>query len=495
MKYMKRPILYLLIPLILLIYIGDVLMEYPFRMLDHYTHYEDVYAGMLVKVLQPVKVKQKSIQVEAEVLMKVVREDTIRCSGKILLYVEKESKASEIAYGDVLWIQAKPRKFTHQQSANDFDVGKYYRHQRIYRYAWIPETQWIKVDHGQGSIWKETAWKAKEYVMNLFDMLFPEGEYAGMLSALFLNDKQTMDTDLLQTYRQVGLAHVLCVSGLHVGMISVAVGVFLSVFLFGNKSELRWRAWLSVLGTWVFCFVVGWQPSVMRAAVMFAFITLGKVYGRKGDSFNNLFLAAFLLLLREPLWLFDIGFQLSFMAVLGILFFLPPAQKWQREKNPFLKYVITAVSVSLGAQCFTLPLCLYYFHQLPLLSIVANLFVLPLVNVIIVSVLTACVMVSFGMGVEVARWVLEMELNLMNFLTRQIHNIPFAYLEQIRFSEALLWITYTVFFFLLWGKNRHRQRHRPPEYSAAKNACILDIMKKDRETDGKGEENHYPLDI
>lgn len=479
MKHVQRPVLLLLIPLIFLIYMGDMFMEYPLRMPDHYTRKAIESSEMLVKVSQPVKIKRKSIQVEAEMMMLSVRDDTIRCSGKVLLYLAKNSLAEALKYGDVLWLKGKLEKFTSSNSKGTFNPEKYYRHKRIYRYARLSEDQWLLIDSNQGNKVVAASLQVRDYVKNMFGKLFPQGQHAGTLSALFLSDKQTMDTKLLQSYRQVGLAHVLCVSGLHVGMISVAIGTFLGIFLYGNRRKIKWRAIVSVIGTFLFCFMVGWQPSVMRAAVMFAFLTLGRVWQRQGDSLNNLFLAAFVLLLWEPLWLFDLGFQLSFLSVFGILIFMPWIRKTSYGKNVAIRYLLGVTGVSLAAQCFTLPLCLYNFRQLPVLSVVANLLILPLVNVVIVSVMTACVAVPWGIGTSVFHRILEIELDTMNFLTQTIHDIPFAYVEGVKFSETELWIIYAVICTLLCIKTIYRKRRQPVRHSHAKNAGIVDIMAKE----------------
>ena len=186
-------------------------------------------------------------------------------------------------------------------------------------------------------------------------------------AALILGKRDELQQDLRNAYADTGAIHVLAVSGLHVGFVAFGLGWLLGLGLLGRRSW-RWvRLVLILLGIWAFALVTGLSPSVQRAATMFSFIQLGLVLDRRASIYNTLAASAFVLLLVDPFLLFDVGFQLSYLAVTGIIFFQPKIYRAWHPPNRLLDYCWKLTAVAIAAQLTTFPISIYYFHQFPVL--------------------------------------------------------------------------------------------------------------------------------
>ncbi|MDR0686528.1 MAG: ComEC/Rec2 family competence protein [Dysgonamonadaceae bacterium] len=309
----------------------------------------------------------------------IVRSDKLRFrvgtgSQQAIIHLPADSAAYALRPSDSLIIRANFRQ-------TDFS---YYRNHLIAAFdAYVGD--WEKIEPTGGGRPFNLRFKALEFRRYLLDRLrrlIPEEDGFQVASALMFGYTGNMDRELRQTFNATGSAHILSVSGLH---FSILYGMlyFLLSFLGGGwwGGIIRQAIILPLL--WGFAFLTGLQPCVIRAATMLTVWGFGNAFQMRSFNFNTLFVAAFVLLLFNPLNLFDAGFQLSFSAVLAILILYPRLSELFTLRNPLLRYVWGLSCISVSAQLGTIPFVIYYFRQFPVLFLVTNLIAVPLTAVLL----------------------------------------------------------------------------------------------------------------
>lgn len=255
----------------------------------------------------------------------------------------------------------------------DFDYKKFLQRQGILSIAYFPE---IEVEREVSSFWR-LIFQIKEKARQNAKNFLPEKESA-LFGALILGDKKYLPNDLKEILNKTGIRHISAISGMH---IMILMNLLLAFFLWLGF----WRKQagiLAILFVFFYLFFIGFQPSAFRASIMGVGLILAQIFGRPPDSLRFLVLAAGIMLLLNPLIFFDVGFQLSFLASLGINYL---TSFFSQKLNflPNLFGIRTIISMSFAAQIFTLPLLLFYFSYFPLISIFANLLVLPVIPLVL----------------------------------------------------------------------------------------------------------------
>ena len=281
------------------------------------------------------------------------------------------------------------------------------------------------------------------------------GEERAIVKAMFLGDRVEMTEDLTKTYSNAGVMHILAVSGLHVGIIYIIlVKLFSQLRLVGRKAD--WvKLFLIIMLLWVYVLLTGGRPSTFRAGLMFSIIAIGNAFNRSGNTVNSLLFAAFIMLVINPFNLWQVGFQLSYAAVIGIVYIQPRLVRYFKPKYKLIAYFWQVCAVTIAAQLATLPLTLHYFNQFPVYFIVANLLAIPIAFLIVCLALILVVLswlpalASFvGVLLTATVWILNSGLQLFS-------NWANAVLE-IYIGETSVILCYVAFLFLLllW----HRQK-------------------------------------
>lgn len=212
----------------------------------------------------------------------------------------------------------------------------------------------------------------RQSVLQPFGKLDLSDSEKSVLATITLGYRATMDREVKKRFSMAGVAHILAVSGFHVAIVCGFLSLFFSVL-----PGYGWGKWIRYVGTigllWVFVFISGMAASALRAGLMSTLFLTGQVLERPGDRYNTLAASAFCMLAYKPLYLFDIGFQLSYLAVFSILLLQPRIRKWISVRNPLLAVPWNWIAVSLAAQIGTVFLCLYYFGQFSSVFLLANL--------------------------------------------------------------------------------------------------------------------------
>ncbi|MCB0466474.1 MAG: ComEC/Rec2 family competence protein, partial [Aequorivita sp.] len=275
-----------------------------------------------------------------------------------------------------------------------FDYSKYMKSLGVYGQLRIAENQIIKIGKGSKTLMGMAQNFRTEIVEKLQKTKLKNDERA-IIQALVLGEKKDIQKNLYNEYAAAGAVHILAVSGLHVGILYVLLA-FLLKPLTHWKFGIYLHTLIIVLLLWSFALLSGLSPSVTRAVTMFSFFALAKLFNRETNSINTLFLSFLTLLIINPLWLFQVGFQLSYLAVFFIVWLQPLFYKVGYSKYWLVRKIWTIVAVTICAQIGILPLSLYYFHQFPGLFLLTNIVVLPFLTVLMCGGILIVVLANFN---------------------------------------------------------------------------------------------------
>jgi len=296
-----------------------------------------------------------------------------------------------------------------------------------------------------------------------------EPETLALLKAVCLGDRTGLSADLRQSYSMAGGMHVLAVSGLHVGLIWWVLNRLLSFMVLSGKGEIL-RVVLITFILWTFAYVTGFSSSVSRSVCMFTFYSLSRIINHRGHPVNAILVSMFLLILIHPGRLLDVGFQLSYAAVLSIVTINPLLLALWRPGNSLVRWIWEATGISLAAQIGTLPLVILYFHQLPVYALLTNLVAVPLLSCIITIFVISAPMAFIGIGAGIASSLLILTGGLMNSLIELIASFPGAVVGGL-FLDGFTAVLSMIFIFLLiFYLNR---RGRPVLYISVLVLCIV----------------------
>ena len=366
---------------------------------------------------------------------------------KALIYIPIDSVSMQLLPSDWLLISAKFEKVEQM----------FLRKEGISARAFVPKSHWKKWDNPEKKRFnlRFEALKYRRILLNHLHEIIPDEKSFEVGAALLLGYTQHLDKDIRKTFSATGTSHILSISGLHFSII-YGILYFLFSFLGNNKKGRIARQAIILPLMWVFVFLTGMEPAVIRAAVMISLWGFGNAFLFKSFTINTVGAAAFFMLLYNPFNLFDVGFQLSFLAVLAILLINPYLVNLYRSRNPAIRYGWELSCVSTSAQLGTAPLSMYYFHQFPLLFLVTNLFAIPM-TAILMGLLPVSLFLQFLLGTHSwLMWPLNKSLNWFLLGLEKIEAIPNSLIDGIFLSEIdLIFVTlYLVFFVLLMIKKR-----------------------------------------
>ncbi len=341
--------------------------------------------------------------------------------GHILAYFDITSRSRELEAGDVLMLSAKLSPPAAALNPGAFDFQRYLHYRNVHLQAFVGEQDWQLLERRPNLA--SHAWRLRRHCLQALARFLPsENEYA-VAAALILGYKAELSDEVRNAYAHTGAMHVLAVSGLHVGIIQMVLSFLLGLARLPGRFWPLVRAMLLLAGIWGFALLTGASPSVLRAATLFSFLSAGQALRRHVNIYNTLAASAFLLLCADPFLLFNVGFQLSYLAVLGIVYFQPLLYRHWYIKNRAGDYLWKLLSVSLAAQLTTLPISLFYFHQFPLYFWLSGLIVVPAAALILSSGLALFALQAVPLAGAVAGKLLygiTWTVNALIFLVQQI---------------------------------------------------------------------------
>ncbi|RCH55991.1 hypothetical protein DJ568_04380 [Mucilaginibacter hurinus] len=409
------------------------------RLKDHFSQYHGKY--LVVKVTNEPAWKNDGLKFTATVEQSIngsARRNTV---GNLLITI-KDDAARDIYYGDVLLIRAKYYEVDPPLNPAEFNYQKYLFNKNIYHQAYLYPRQHTLLIKAAGNRFVTQALRLRQRLVNKLKANMYHTDAAAVASTLILGYKAELSNDVLQAYSKTGTIHVLSVSGAHVGLVYLVLTFILS-FLNRFKHGKVVRAAIIIALVWFYALLTGFSPPVCRAAVMLTLIVGGNTYYRHISSLNILAFSAFIMLLFDPLLIYDVGFQLSYLAVGGLIVLQPLIYNRIKIKDRWLNRLWLVSSASIAAQIITLPLSAYYFHQIPVYFLVSNLFI------ILPSAIILCggiLYLFLPQGIVIDKWLaylLEQTILFTNNTLSIIERAPMASINKV-------WLT-KVEYLLLYG--------------------------------------------
>lgn len=317
-------------------------------------------------------------------------------SGRLLINIRKDSLIRPLSVDDIIIASSEIKDIQTPLNPHQFDYSDYLELKQIYHQLYLTKDTFRLISNNKTSIYGY----ADELRTTINRRLIAAGfkdETLSIINALLLGQRQNIDKTIYNNYVNAGTIHILAVSGLHVGIILLILN-----FLFRPLLYLKYgntlRPLLIVILLWSFAIIAGLSPSVTRAAAMFSLISVAMHLKRPTNIYNTLIISAFLILLFKPNFLFEVGFQMSYLAVLGIVSIQPILYKLLKPKFWLSDKLWQIFTVTLAAQFGVVPISLFYFHQFPGLFFISNIVVIPFLGLIL----------GFGLLIIV--------LSLLNFL-------------------------------------------------------------------------------
>lgn len=349
----------------------------------------------------------------------------------LLIYFHPSTHIHSLNAGTIIQLHKKPLPIANTSNPGGFNFKEYAASQKIHHQVYLTSEDFTIVR--STNIYISPLSKAKEYVLSILEKYIPTPRERSIAEALFIGHKKNLDKELMNAYSNTGVIHIIAISGLHLGMIYA-----LLCWIFKPMNRFKKILWLKrsiiLMIIWGFTLLTGAGASVLRAAVMFSFLLLGEHQNRPNHIINTLAASAFCLLLYRPLFLWDIGFQLSYAAVIGIVVFAKPIEKWIYLENKLLRHCWQLCSVTFAAQLLTLPLLLYYFNSFPNLFLFTNFIAVPLSGFILYLLIGLLVVAPFDFIAKPIGTITEWLIAQLNGFIQNSASLPFAQNEYIQVS-------------------------------------------------------------
>ncbi len=376
--------------------------------------------------------------------------------GKIL--INQMNTAPLLSEGDQIQIIADSSSFKQPPKAMHpygFNYRKYLRNKQIYQEMNLSKTAYTVYKHPIHNL-DFYAQKIRKEIQAGFNKGGLSNQTYQIANALFLGERKSLSKNIYTDFQRTGTVHILAISGLHIGILLL----FLNFIFKPIQKRSKLLFLLITIGVlWFYAFITGFSPSVLRAVIMFSFLQLGLHLNRKTNIYNSLFAAAFVMILINPNVIYEIGFQMSFAAVLAIVSFYPIFSSWFIIHNKYAKWLVDLFWVSLSAQLGVLPISLFYFHQFPVYFFIANILVIPLLFVILFTGFTAIFLSLAGLLFKPLFAILNRLINILLYINTEIAHWKYGLIQHIYFPPIYaLWSIiglFSLYFFLKQPKKYH----------------------------------------
>ncbi len=422
-----------------------ILSQQPQNQPLHFSHFSSAGSMAKVQILETMK----ATTYQDKYIVQVSEIDQKVSEGKAILMVAKNDSTKKYQIGEVLLLPSVFEKIPKPLNPHTFDYAYYMAHKGVF-YQTEVETRFIKSVGIKINRLSLIGLQLRDFIQKkMQNPGFGKSEWA-VINALILGDRQFVSKNLQGDYTGAGVVHILAVSGLHVGILFLILS-----FVFSPLKRLKnGKLYIGIsiiLILWIFALVAGLSGSVVRAVTMFSFITIGTfIRNQKTPVLESVFASYFIILLIEPLFVFDVGFQLSYIAVIGIVVLQPKMMEILPTKKPvFLYKIAQLLTVSIAATLATLPLSLYYFHQFPSLFWLSNVVIIPFIGIILGMGLLVALLAVLGILPDFIVYIYNGILSIMNQFVYWVATKEQFLIKNIPFTISDTLVSYLVIFLLL----------------------------------------------
>lgn len=422
--------------------------------------YRSIYANMPKRIYlaniisNPTQTKQ-SVKAILRVIPTTSDSITNTNIKKVLCYFSKDSLSTRLKYGDIIAFSSKLTVPAAPQNPAEFNFGNYLIRSGITYTSYITSGNWKLIDYSPSNRIIAYAGNVRDKILKMLRKNGLSGNNYAVAATILLGYDDYLENDLKQDYIMAGAIHILCISGLHVGIIYLVINFLLS-FLINNRLNNILKAIILLISVWAYAIITGLAPSVQRASLMITVFILGDIFKRNHDSYNTLAISALILLLINPNLIFSVGFQLSYAAVLGIITFYKPIYNLIYFKNIIADSIWSITVLSFTAQMATFPIATHYFHFFPTWFWLTNLFTFPL-SFLIISTGLAFVLTSWlPLLPHLIGIALSWMVFALNYVVGFVKFLPFSGIDYIYTSlpmMALLYMLMLLAYFMFTKRN------------------------------------------
>lgn len=441
--------------LLTIILLGGLNTKYQYHSYsdNHYSHLMGKIRGFSGIIVSPVNERKNHFRYDLNLEETFLKDSTHVTEGLIHLYVKKDtSQYLPYEYGDKILVYGSFYPIPGPGNPSEFDYRNYLQKQHIQGHAFIEKRNIKFVGNTPLNPLLRLAFRLRIKASRIIESNIDGDREKAVIKALLLGIKDHLDNDVKRAYSAAGAMHVLAVSGLHVGIIFLLIQQLIGKLRDqGPRGKLVFGI-ISVTLIWIYAIMTGLSPSVLRAATMFSIVSIGQSNSREGNIYNTLGFAAFLLLCFDPYLIYSVGFQLSFIAVLGIVYLQPILYRLFYFRVIILDKIWSITCVSIAAQIATFPLSAYYFHQFPTYFLVSNLIVIPAAFLLLLGGISMLIIDSVSSYIsELLGYVISKFMWMINESITHIEMLPHSLLEWIYLDQCGLFLTYSIILTLIAG--------------------------------------------
>jgi competence protein ComEC len=411
---------------------------------------------LMARLLGDPRLKSKSYKCSAEVNLLINNQAAYHEQEKIFVYFSTDADFNQLADGTCILFR-KSLKPIENFSSSNFDYKNYCRLKHIYAQVFLSKSDFLIIHKERTetvSTWLDFF---RRKLLCVIKSHITGKSACSLLEALLLGFTEDLEPALMKSYADTGVVHIIAISGMHLALICQILQALLPGT--GPKKSGRWIRWtMLVITLWCYSLFSGGSPSVIRAATMFSLVLFAKTILREHAFYNTLAASAFVLICFDPYWMWDIGFQLSFAAILSLRLFSKPLQNLYHPHNKILAGLWDLTSVSIAAQILTTPLSIYYFHRFPVYFLIANLLAVPISSIVLTGGILLCICSPIYVLAHQLGKLLECLILFLNRSIEIISRLPGAVIEKLEISLTQLFICYLIliclYHFILQKDNR-----------------------------------------
>ena len=338
------------------------------QQVNYMANEKDTNAFIVGKISEPIKETENTYKINLTCLSFYTPKLQHSICGNAFVYVLKKGKTLQLQIGDTVLVPNHWQAIRNTGNPFSFDYAQYCARKNIYLQQIIHAEQLIPYHKKQRLDWLQ---QLQQYCMHNIEQHIRDAHTSALLKAMLLGDERELDPQLRQAYADTGIIHIISISGAHVAILFAVISLALSWIKQQRFAIIKYLLGLSFV--WLYVILAGATTPALRAAILFSMISLGTILKQQRNPLNELLSAAMLMLLFEPMWLFQIGFQLSFLAVLSLLLFYQPIVACWQVKNRLGQWLWKSIATSIAAEILIAPLVAFYFHSFPPMFLIANL--------------------------------------------------------------------------------------------------------------------------
>lgn len=407
-----------------------------------------------VTLAEPPVSKPNSFKALAATESVFVDGNWLPAKGNIILYFKNDPA---LGYGSRIVLTRKLQAITSSGNPGSFDYRRYCAFQDIHFQVYLQPGDYINTNTLSKNPLTGMLLNTRNNVLSVFRKLVPGKTETGVAEALLIGYRDDLDKDLVRAYSNTGVVHIIAISGLHLGMI-----YGLMLLILKPLRKYKWMRWgkplLILFVLWGFSLLAGAAASILRSVVMFSFIVIGESLGRKTNVYNTLAASAFCLLVYDPYFFWDVGFQLSYTAVLSIVLFMKPVYRWFYSMNKLLNAIWELNAITIAAQVLTLPVILFYFHRFPNLFLFTNFIAVPLSGFILYGELILLLVCKIPFVNVYTGKLVSLLIGLMNTFIERADRLPFAVTDNIQVNIPQTILLYFSAGYIAWWLLRRKTK-------------------------------------